>query len=296
MSPSGNTIDISIVIVNYNGKQVLANCLDSVLKSNTTYRYEVIVVDNASTDQSQDILKKYDQVHSVLNTDNTGFSKANNQGAKLATGTWLFLLNNDTVVPPDSLQLLADFASKTPDIGLVGPKLLLKNGQIQEQGSLLGSWQLSGTFAKKVSFLTGAAMFVSRELYLRIGGFDENFVFYNEDVDLCKMVRKQHKYIYYLPEATIIHLGGESTKSIRIPALIEGYRGGLYLIKKHYPIIYLPYRLFMAKLCAWYALVACIRSLWRPELALVAGAYVQIIRIMLRGEYRSATGNLSEKK
>lgn len=239
--------DLSVVIVNYNGASFLPECLESLFSSQTQAKFEVIVVDNASTDNSKTLLQ--DSPHPlqlIFNDQNWGFGVANNQGVAQAFGNYIFLLNNDTKLFPNTLETLWQFCKKTKLLGAVSPQLLNADQSIQGQGSVLGHWQFHTPKVKTVSFLAGAALMMKKEVFLEMGGFDEHFFFYNEDLDLCKTLLKKGYKLYYYPQSQLIHYGGLSTQSRKAKAIIEGYRGGLYLAYKHYPHwIYQLYRLLL---------------------------------------------------
>lgn len=240
-------MDLSLVIVNYNGGTFIEGCLDSIFNSVTTYRFNVIVIDNASTDRSVSILRSSLHPIAVIeNSRNRGFSAANNQGVAATKSRYVFLLNNDTLVAPDAIQLLMDYMTTHPDTGILSPQLLNRDGSLQGHGSGLMKWRYSGDSPVGVSFVTGAAMLVSRETYVKAGGLDEHYFFYNEDLDFCKTVRKLGHPIIYLPTAKVTHFGGLSTATRKRESIVEGYRGGLYFCKKHYGLwAYMGYRLIL---------------------------------------------------
>lgn len=242
-----NRVDLSIVIVNYNGASFLGDCLDSIFDSKTSCRFEVIIIDNASKDQSKTLLEAYPKpLTLIFNSQNIGFGAANNQGVERASGATLFLLNNDTKVFPNTIETLWQFCLGTPLLGAVSPKLLNKDGSLQGQGSVLNQRQFKALAPKKVSFIAGAAWMMKKSVFVEIGGFDENFFFYNEDLDLCKTLQKKGLSLYYLPTSQLIHYGGLSTKTRKAGSIIEGYRGGLYIAYKHYPRwVYHVYRVLL---------------------------------------------------
>jgi hypothetical protein len=241
---------LSVVIVNFNGAKFLKDALDTVLLSQLTGSFEIIVVDNDSRDHSREILQSYGgRIRTVFNAQNTGFSAANNQGVALASGAYVFLLNNDTITDQMACARLIAALVANPKTGAVGPKLKNKDGSDQLPGGFLGQRQYRTTGARSVSFLSGAALMMRRDLYLSLGGFDEQFFFYNEDLDLCKRIQKRGYSLCFLPTAEVVHLGGQSTQFLRQKALIEGYRGGLYFCHKHYGLIaYVMYRLLLIPL------------------------------------------------
>ena len=274
-------MDLSIIIVNYNGAPFIQGCLDSVFGSHTHYGYEVIIVDNASRDGSVPILRACGHPITLIeNATNVGFSAANNQGVAQSTGRYIFLLNNDTVVESDTIQCLLDYFTGHSDVGIVAPQLLNRDGSLQGHGSGLMKWRYSGKKAIEVSFVTGAAMMVSREVYLRVGGLDENYFFYNEDLDFCKMIQKLGYSIIYLPSARLTHFGGLSTATRKRESIVEGYRGGLYFCKKHYgSSVYILYRFILFfDLIPRYLMN---RIFGRDQSAL---AYLDIMKLTILGE------------
>jgi len=219
---------LSIVIVNYNTKELLKKCLESI----DFKPAEIIVVDNGSTDGSVDFLKKKKGIKVVFNKRNQGFARAVNQAVKTARGDNLLLLNSDTIVKKGSLKRLVEFAEKTPDAGVVGPRLLNKDGSLQPScyrfPSVLGAvrefWLgRKGWFSKyapkgkrpaAVDALVGAAFLITARARERVGLLDERYFFYFEDLDYCRRVWRAGLRVYYLPEAEIIHLHGASGRKM----------------------------------------------------------------------------------
>jgi GT2 family glycosyltransferase len=274
-------IKLSIIIVNYNGAAYIGSCIDSIKKSNVNFEYEIIVVDNNSYDTSKDILKSYlDDITLIENKTNNGFSKANNQGLAKARGEYVFLLNNDTLLELKTLETLMQYYIDNPDTGAVAPKLLNKDSTLQAPGSTLGKGKFRSQSAKKMRFISGAAFFTTKKILDDLKGLDENFFFYNEDIDLCLRIRKFGKELIYLPQAALIHFGGEATKTRKAGSIIEGYRGGLYLCYKHYGwLIYTLYRILLlmdvVPKIIWYLL-----TLKKEQ----AGAYLKILIIDINND------------
>jgi len=236
MMPSPK-IELSIIIVNYNGEHYIRRCLESILESQDSVPLEILVVDNNSQDHSRDILSRYeDKARIFYNSENLGFSKANNQGLHHSNGKYVLLLNNDTVLKKTALRHMVDYFKAHPETGALSPKLLNPDGSIQTQGSSLGAWRFKAKKARKVPFICAAALLMRRDILCDIGGLDENLFFYNEDVDLCNQLRRRKRPIIYLPDAEVIHFGGLSTKTRKAGAIVDGYRGGLYLSRKSYPL------------------------------------------------------------
>jgi len=231
-------IDISVCIANWNCRDLLRACLQSLHDRPQGVRLETVVVDNASADGAADMVaQSFPQVKLIRNSVNAGFARANNQAAKIARGRYLFFLNNDTEVPAGALSKLLTFAEQRTDAGIIGPRLREPDGKIQishrctpsvpvllHRSSLL-RW--TGLFRKahrlyrrgsvehtepqRVDVLMGAAMLIPRDVYDEVGGWDENFVFGGEDMDLSIRVGKNHPVLYY-PGAEILHHGSVSTR------------------------------------------------------------------------------------
>jgi GT2 family glycosyltransferase len=241
------SVDISVLIVNYNGAKFIQACLDSIFASDGDFTFEIIIVDNCSKDDSLGVLKAYgDRIRVIPNQDNRGFSGGNNQGADVATGEFLFLLNNDTVIESTTMGHILSFCRENPKIGAVAPKLLNEDGSLQAPGSMFGTWRFKKTSPVEVPFIAGAAVMMKASVYAEMGGMDENLFFYNDDIDMCKQIQKLGYPIYYLPTAQLVHFGGLSTKFRKIGSLIEGYRGGFYICYKYYGVIaYSIYRILV---------------------------------------------------
>ncbi len=256
-------IDLSIIIVNYNGKQHLENCLASIYEKTKGIKYEIFVSDNGSIDGSVNFLtKEYPDVHIIENKENLGFSKANNLAMRKSRGRYIAILNNDTILVNNALGLLVRFMDIHPDTGASGPKVLNKNMTLQPQcrrgfptplvaisrlaglhkifprNKIFGHYFLTYINLEEthtVDSLSGACMVVRGETIKRVGGLDEDYFFYGEDLDWCYRIKEGGWNIYYYPEAQIIHLKGQSSKKILSSKLIY-YMQNSYLIfyKKHY--------------------------------------------------------------
>ncbi len=226
---------VSIIIVNFNTPALLEECLDSLYMAHSSISFEVIVVDNASEKKfdKERFINKYTNISFIFNKENVGFAKANNLGAVKATGEYLFLLNSDTLLISEVLSPLVSFYEKTKHIGILGPRLLNQNKTIQYYGSVLGRYKYLGKEPRVVDFLSGAAMFISRDLYLQVGGFDENYFFYNEDLDICKTLQRRGYKNYFYPFVQLIHLGGGSTFSSK-SLKKQAWKSSWYFFKKFY--------------------------------------------------------------
>ncbi len=237
--------DLSIIIVNYNTKQILKNCLESIYKHLNDVDFEIIIVDNNSQDESvQMVRKEFRKVRIIANNKNIGFGSANNQGIKIAKGNYLLFLNNDTYVFDNSIQKMIRYLVENSRYGVVGPQLLNKDRSIQlsasqifpslyteflrnflidriilnrlfEDRDYFGRCQLSLNQHKKsrdVSFVSGACFLVRRKVIERTKGFDKRFFFYQEEIDWMKRIQEVDFAIYFLSDAKIVHLGGIATE------------------------------------------------------------------------------------
>ncbi len=281
-------VDLSIIILNHNNCNLLKNCLKSIFNSTHRITFEIIVVDNASTDNSVQMVKEnYSNVTTIENKENLGFTKANNQGLTLSKGRYCMLLNNDTVIKDGAFDKIIEFMDANPTVGVSGPKLLNVDGTPQRQGGLWGLpfWQSSKP--KEVNFIMGACLVVRREIIEKVGKLDENLFFYNEDLDWCKRIKVAGWKIYFVPQAEVIHYGGYSTRrTFNKRLFVEGFRGGLYFCKKHYgPLAYYVYRFILVLFfpIAVMGLVITIPFKGYSEFKEKLQAYLDILKISLFG-------------
>jgi len=225
-------VDVSVIIVSYNSTSVLRPCLESLANHRFSGEMEVIVVDNASTDGTPDMLRReYPGVELVESKENLGYSKGVNVGIRRARGRYFFILNPDTAVSADAVEKLRDFMERTPDAGIVGPKLVFHDGNVQlscrrfytlrvlllrrtplgklvrdsraEREHLMLDFDHNST--RQVDWLLGAAMFVRRDAVESVGMMDERFFLYFEDVDWCYRMVQQGLKVYYQADAVVTH-------------------------------------------------------------------------------------------
>ena len=254
-------MDLSIIIVNYNVKEFLLNLLNSVERASKRLHIEIIVVDNASDDGSVEMIKQFfPNVILIENAKNLGFSKANNIGLNIAKGKFLLLLNPDTLVSEDTFETTISFLKHNASVGMVGCKILNPDGTLQLacRRSFPGPWNsfckvtgLSSFFPKsqifarynltyrdenksyEVDAISGSFMMIRRELYEKIGGLDEEFFMYGEDLDWCYRTQKSGYKVYYVHATQIIHYKGESTKRSSIDETRIFYSAMRLFVKKH---------------------------------------------------------------
>jgi GT2 family glycosyltransferase len=231
-------IDLSIVIVSYNTKDFLIKCIESIEETAKDLAYEIIVVDNASTDGSQELVKeKFKDVVLIANKENLGFSKANNIGIKKTSGRLVLFLNADTLIYPLTLKQMIDFMDSHKDAGATTCKVEMPNGRIDDashrgfptpwnsfchftgisklfpRSKTFGGYNLSYLDLSKtheIDALAGAFMLVRREAGKKVSWWDEDYFFYGEDLDFCFMLKQNGWKVYYVPEVSILHYKGVS--------------------------------------------------------------------------------------
>lgn len=261
---------LSICILNYNTKDLILQCLSSLFgqydKQINKKELEIIVVDNNSTDGSiESIKKKFPKVILFENKENAGFSKGQNIAAKIAKGSYLFFLNSDTYVKDDHLLAMILYLESNKNVGVLGAKLYSPDGSQQLSvgkfytffnflimlisGERVGFLRSSPKKIIEVDWVMGAALMIKKRLFDVIGGFDEHFFMYIEDMELCYRVRKKGYMIMFYPDIKIVH--EERGSSNRSFAVISIYEGLLYFYKKHKN--YIQYKLvkiaFAIKAC-----------------------------------------------
>ncbi len=255
-------MQLSIIIVNYNVKYFLEQCLQSVLLATKNITGEIFVVDNNSSDGSKEFLEPlFYQVKFIWLTENVGFSKANNIAVAKATGEFILFLNPDTIVAENSFEKTIAFAQSNKNIGAVGVKMIDGSGQFLKESKrafpsptislfkILGLASLfptSKTFAKyhlgnlsanknhEVDVLAGAFMLIPKKIIDEVGSFDEAFFMYGEDVDLSYRIQQAGYKNYYFAETIIIHFKGESTKKGSLNYVRLFYKAMDLFVHKHY--------------------------------------------------------------
>ena len=252
--PDASSPVVSVIVVSYNTRCLLARCLDSLDASAAPPAIEVLVVDNASADGSAEMVAaEYPEATLLEPGENLGFARANNLAAESARGEHLLLLNSDAAVDPSTVGDLARFLEEHPAAGVVAPRLANPDGTHQPSARafpcalnlfleatglerLLGRTthgHFRGDETRPVEYVSGAALMIRRSLWRELGGFDEGFFFYGEDADLCRRALERGAETWYLHSAGALHEGGASTAALRTNAAIEGYRAALLFIRKH---------------------------------------------------------------
>ncbi len=253
-------MQLSVIILNYNVRYFLVQCILSVQNALEGIDSEIIVVDNASSDDSCEMMKdKFPNIKLIENATNLGFPKGNNIGVAQAKGEYICILNPDTVVAEDTFVKILNSKFQIPNsqLGIIGCKLIDGTGNFLPESKrgvptpwvaftkIFGLYKISNYFGKyyaqhlsenqsgKVDILVGAFMMMKRELYLKVGGFDENCFMYSDDIDLSYLVLKTGKSNYYFHETSAIHYKGEST--VRDGTYMKRFREAMqFFYKKHF--------------------------------------------------------------
>jgi GT2 family glycosyltransferase len=248
-------MDLSIIILNYNTKDMLKKCLASAMASQTGFKLETIVADNGSVDGSLDMVRKeFLQVKIVDNQGNVGFSKGNNAAMRVAQGRYILLLNSDTMVGHDTFDLSIKYMDYHPGVGAMGCKVLLPNGELDQACRrrfpnpwnsflrLFGFSRFSDYNFKNISVdqemevdaVMGAYMMVRKSVIGQVGMLDEDFFMYGEDLDWCWRIKEAgHKVMYY-PVPRITHFKYGSSKSIPFKVITWAHDAMRIFYRKHY--------------------------------------------------------------
>lgn len=254
-------MQLTIIIVNYNVKHFLAQCLKSVIAASQNIAAEIIVVDNNSTDGSVEMLKSYNQITLIENKINTGFAVANNQAFKIAKGKYVLLLNPDTVVAEDTFEKCIAFMESHNDAGALGVRMIDGTGVFLPESKrglptpIVAFYKMAGLSAlfpkssifgqyhlgfldenqtHRASILSGAFMFIRSEALKKAGFLDEAFFMYGEDIDLSYRIEKAGYNNYYFSDTTIIHYKGESTKKGSLNYVKVFYQAMIIFAEKHF--------------------------------------------------------------
>ena len=250
-------MNLSIIIVNWNTRDLLAKCLASIFAYPPSSQFEVWVVDNASSDGSTNIVSQdFPQVRLIRNSSNLGFARANNQAIRQATGRYVLLLNPDTKVMPGALPVLVAFMDESPTSGAAGPRLLSPDGKLQISSHpsptllrefwrlfhldnlrpysvyAMHAWDL--VHPRPVEVLQGACLILRREALDQIGLLDEDYFIYSEEVDLCYRLKKAGWQTYWVPESEVIHFEGQSTRLVAREMFLQLYKSKLLYFRKHH--------------------------------------------------------------
>jgi GT2 family glycosyltransferase len=268
-------VTVSIIIVSWNTRDYLKQCLESLASAVCRYPMEIIVVDNASSDGSPELVENsFSHVRLIRNSTNLGFAKANNLGIANSNGHYLCLINSDIKVLPDCISRLIDYCEQHPEAGMVGPRIIGGDGKLQRScrgfptlwnmfcralaldtifpknklfaGYSLSYWPQNST--RSVDILTGCFWLIRWETLVRVGLLDESFFMYGEDMDWCRRFWLNGSSRVFVPSAEAIHYGGASSSNSPIRFYIEKQRADLQYWKKHHSRVATAYFLLISYL------------------------------------------------
>jgi len=254
-------LDLTVIILNWNTRDDLRVSLGSIFEQEFRHSIEVIVADNASEDGSREMVRlEFPKARLVEHEGNIGFCAGNNRAIPQDPGRYVLFLNADTRVTPCALDTLIDFADSAPDAGIIGPKLLNQDGSLQyscrrfpnmgagffrntplgrlfpknryTQDYLMSDWDHASM--RDVDWVSGAALMIRRETLAKVGGFDEGFYMYCEDVDLCYRAQKAGWRVVYFPDSVIYHIIGRSSDQVPTRATFYFHTSMYRFYKKHY--------------------------------------------------------------
>lgn len=255
-------MELSIIIVSFNTRKLLRDCLRSIYKYTDNLKFEVIVVDNNSLDGSADLVaQRFPQVKLIRSAENLGFGKANNLGAQKARGKFLLFLNSDTLIHDNAFKHALTQAETISELGAFTCRLLYEDGSIQPTGGYFPTlsrfflWQLGlddlpllknlikpvhpGPKFYEHSFepdwITGAFMLIPKKVFMDAKGFDPNIFMYGEDLELCYRLKQKQKKVIYSDFPSLTHLQSKSSSSQY--ALVNETKGISYFYQKHFPLL-----------------------------------------------------------
>ncbi len=252
-------MDLSVVIVNYQTFELTKNTINSIFEYDYPFSYEILVVDNASGDDSLSKLQGYfkDKVKFIASSENRGFAAGNNQALKVAKGKYVLLLNSDTIVWENTLENIYNYMENHSDVGATGCRVLLENGELDKackrtfpnvKNSFFRLFHiptkseddnynldnLPDGEVYEIDCLTGAFMFIRKDALDEVGFLDETFFMYGEDIDLCFRIKKSGWKIVYYGKSKITHFKGASSKKQKSKLIYEFYRAMYIYYKKHH--------------------------------------------------------------
>jgi len=250
-------VDLSIVIVNWNTRDLLRDCLISVYDTVERQTYEVLVVDNNSTDGSAEmVVAEFPRVRLIRNQDNAGFARANNQAIQVSCGRHVLLLNSDAMLLPGTADTMVELLDRQPDVGVVGVQVLNRDGSFQAShadfpslvGELLLATRLAGLLRgatyphypaeqsqhdRTTDWVSGACLMARRTAVDEVGPLDESYFMYTEETDWCYRMRQAGWVVYYLAGARVIHWGSQSSRRVPERRRSLVYRSKWLFMRKH---------------------------------------------------------------
>lgn len=307
-------MDVSVIIVNWNTRDILSNCLASIYSNTELEKFEVIVVDNGSVDKSVNMVReKFPQVYLIENKENRGFAAANNQGIRKAKGRYVLVLNSDTEVLDDAIAQTVKFADTHPEAAVVGCRVLNPDKTLQPTcfmfpsvlNLFLAATYLYKIFPKskffgrermswwdrsderEIDVVTGCFMLVRKEAIERVGLMDESFFMYGEETDWCYRLKNSGHKIMFTPSTEIIHYGGASSTQ-RSPEMRLQLSASilLFMLKHRSKCAYclaclLTTLFFLMRIPYWLAIYILVRDMKNPALKTVRTYFSGVVRSLL---------------
>jgi GT2 family glycosyltransferase len=251
-------VKLSIIIINWNTRDLTLHCLRTVFEFPFEYDFEVLLVDNGSTDNSVEKIKfEFPQVLLIQNQDNVGFARANNQAIRQCKGEFILLLNSDTELKRNALNILVNYLINDSKAGGGGPLLINPDGSLQMSCfpfPTLGRefwrmfhldllWPISvykmntwiRDYPRQVDSIQGACLIIRRQVFEDIGLLDEDYFFYTEEIDFCYRMKFAGWQNWWIPQAEVIHYGGQSSRLVAEESFIRLYKTKIIYFRKHYP-------------------------------------------------------------
>lgn len=269
-SPRSHALDLSIIIVNWNTRDLLADCLWSVYDTVRDLAFEVFVVDNASSDGSAAMVReRFPAVRLIENAENVGFARANNQAIALSAGEYVLLLNPDAVLLEGAVHVLVHVLTTSPQVGIVGAQLLNLDGSLQDSWgyfpSLAGEIPLLKRLCRRntpsvhrddwsvayVDWVSGACFMLKRQVIEAVGGLDEDYFLYTEETDWCYRARRAQWYTAFAPTSHVVHLRRAASQQRMVASMLWFYQSRVRFVAKHHSALH-----------AW----ALVRVLWLKAL------------------------------
>lgn len=296
---------LSVIIVSWNTRELLAQCLESLSTSSILVDYEVFVIDNASSDGSPAMVReRFPQVRLIENEQNLGFAYANNQAIQISRGDYVLLLNSDTIIKPGAVDALVEFMQAHPRAGACGARLLNQDGSLQFSCSPaptlvsefkrlfhlpgvrqdgyypMQAWDQS--LARQVDVILGACLLLRKQALDQVGLLDEEYFIYSEEVDLCHRLKSIGWELYWVPQGEVTHLGAQSTRQVSEAMFLRLYQAKLiYFRKRHGPRQAFIYKLIIMAAALFRLMLTPLAWLEKPAkrqvLLSIAGNYQRLL-------------------